>query len=80
MGHYLTDLIIRGIKVENRINWSDQQWAKHLDIAVTDVRRVRNYIQENYHAEITRNTETNKFAVTLYKYNISRSGFKVLNS
>lgn len=62
----------------NRINWSDQDWAKHLGIEVKDLQRVRNFIQDNYDVTIVRNQNTNKYTVALYKYHKSPSGFKTL--
>ena len=70
--------IKRGIKMENRINWSDQDWAKHLGIEVKDLPRVRNFINDNYDVATVRNQFTNKYSVALYKYHKSPSGFKTL--
>ena len=64
--------------MENRINWSDEQWASHLGIETKDLPRVRNFIDENYSATIVRNKNTNNFTVALYKYHVAPSGFKTL--
>ena len=64
--------------MENRINWSDQDWAKHLGIEVKDLPRVRNFVNDNYDVTTVRNQITNKYSVALYKYHTSQSGFKTL--
>ena len=64
--------------MENRINWSDQDWAKHLGIEVKDLPRVRDFVNDNYYVTTVRNQITNKYSVALYKYHKSPSGFKTL--
>lgn len=64
--------------MENRINWSDEQWASHLGIEPKDLPRVRDFMNENYSAAIVRNKNTNNFTVALYKYHVAPSGFKTL--
>ena len=64
--------------MENRINWSDSDWAKHLGIEERELKRVRNFVNENYDVATVRNQFTKKYSVALYKYHVSPSGFKTL--
>ena len=65
--------------MQDRINWSDEQWATHLEIPVTQLSRIRNSVDEQYLAEIVRSTVNAKnFTVALYKRNTALSGIKTL--
>ena len=62
--------------MEDRINWSDEQWAEHLGIPVTQLFYTRNSIKEQYAVDIVRNDQNkNIFTVALYQIRTSPSGF-----
>ena len=65
--------------MEDRINWSDEQWAVHLGIPVTTLSHTRNSVDDQYLVNVVRSTmNANLFTVALYKRNTMPSGIKTL--
>ncbi len=62
--------------MSSRVNWTDTQWAMHFGMNVKNVPMIRNVIAESYSAAIVKNTKTAKYAVAVYRYEITPSGFK----
>ena len=56
--------------------WTDKQWAKHLDTSVERVPEIRAVIKDNYSAAVGVNKETGLYAIAIFTYEITPSGFK----
>ena len=64
--------------MENRINWSEPQWAQHLGTTVQEMPYIRRCISDNYGVEIARNTNTGKYVGRIIEYQKSLHNFFTL--
>ena len=64
--------------MENRINWSEPQWANHLGTTVQELPQIRRCISDNYGIEIARNSETGKYVGRIIEYQRSLHDFFTL--
>ena len=62
--------------MQSRIEWTDEQWAKHLGTSVEKIPQIREIINDAYAAAVVRNGRSGKMAVAVYTYEITPSGFK----
>jgi len=57
--------------------WNDKQWAAHLKINVKKVAEIRTIIENNYLATTVIDKATGLYAVAIFVYEITPSGFKI---
>ena len=60
----------------SRIKWTDDQWAKYLGVNVKDIEKIRNTVNQYYESTIVKNRQTGMYAVAIYRYDITPSGYK----
>ena len=60
----------------SRNRWTDKQWAKHLDTSVERVPEIRAAIKNNYSATIVMDKITGLYAIAIFTYEMTPSGFK----
>lgn len=56
--------------------WNDEQWAAHLETSVEKIPEIRTMIKDNYLATIVTDSFTGLYAVAIYAYEMTPSGFK----
>ncbi len=61
---------------ENRLNWTDVEWAKHLGCPVEMVTGYREWVNNNYIAYIAQNPATKRYMVVVDRFDYAPSGWK----
>jgi len=56
--------------------WTDKQWAKHLGTSIKKIPKIRAVIKDNYSAVIVVNKNTGLYAIAIYAYEMTPSGFE----
>jgi len=64
--------------VKSRLNWTDADWAKHLNCPVSKIPEYRKALKEMFLPVIEQNKLDGLYYYTMYKYHVSLAGTKSL--
>ena len=64
--------------IKSRLNWTDTDWAKHLNCHVSKIPEYRKALNEMFLVTIEQNRLDGLYYFTMYRYHVSLAGTKSL--
>ena len=64
--------------IKSRLNWTDADWAKHLNCHVSKIPEYRKALNEMFLVTIEQNRLDGLYYFTMYRYHVSLAGTKSL--